>query len=169
MKALEPTDSITTIGFNIKRDNRRAGLFLIGALTAALALPAAAEAASFQRLGQMPGARFGTYASAISSDGSTILGYGWVSSSKVQAYRWTVAGKYQLLDSPGNSDFFGSGALSSDGSVIVGENPQPNQFAAFRWTAANGLMTLPFNIAAAVSADGSIVAGGDNWWKTSGP
>jgi probable HAF family extracellular repeat protein len=47
-------------------------------------------------------------------------------------------------------------------------NPQPNQFSAFRWTAANGLMTLPMNIAAAVSADGSMVAGGDNWWKTSG-
>src|SRR5262249_9539023 len=81
--------------------------------------------------------------------------------------RWTVASNYQLLDSPGNSDYFGSGAVSSDGSVIVGENPQPSQFAAFRWT-ANGLMTLPQNIAAAVSADGSMVVGGDNWWKTSG-
>jgi hypothetical protein len=43
----------------------------------------------------------GTYASAISADGSTIMGYGWVcqlgwttcaSSDMVQAYRWTVAG-----------------------------------------------------------------------------
>jgi len=168
MKTLEPTHSIIALHFNIKRGNRRAGLFLLCILTAAFALPAAAQTASFQRLGQMPGARFGTYASAISSDGSTILGYGSVSSSTIQAYRWTAAGRYQLLDSPGNSDFFGSGAVSSDGSVIVGENPQPSQFAAFRWTVAHGLMTLPQNIAAAVSADGSMVAGGDNWWKTSG-
>jgi probable HAF family extracellular repeat protein len=148
--------------------NRRAGLFLICTLTAALVLPAAAQTASFQGLGQMPGAVFGTYASAISGDGSTILGYGWVSSSTVRAYRWRVADHYLLLDRPGSSDFFGSGAVSFVGSVIVGENPQPNQFAAFRWTPANGLMTLPMNIAAAVSADGSMVAGGDNWWKTPG-
>jgi probable HAF family extracellular repeat protein len=148
-------------------DNKRAGLCLC-TLTAALALPAAAQKAGFQGLGQMPGAVFGTYASGISADGSTIIGYGWVSSSTVQAYRWRVADHYQHLDPPGSSDYFGSGAVSYDGSVIVGENPQPNQFAAFRWTAARGLMTLPMNIAAAVTADGSMVAGGDNWWKTSG-
>jgi probable HAF family extracellular repeat protein len=148
--------------------NRRAGLFPVCILTAALALPAAAQTPSFQGLGQMPGAVFGTYASAISADGSTILGYGWVSSSTVQAYRWRVADHYRLLDPPGSSAYFGSGAVSRDGSVIVGENPQGNQFAAFRWTAAFGLMTLPMNIAAAVTADGSMVAGGDNWWKTSG-
>src|ERR1700730_13258118 len=96
--------------------NRRAGLCLICTLTAALALPAAAQTAGFQGLGQMPGAVFGTYASEISADGSTIMGYGWVSSSTIQAYRWRVADYYQHLDPPGSSDYFGSGAVSYDGS-----------------------------------------------------
>src|SRR5260370_40343322 len=99
--------------------NRRAELFLICTLTAALVLPVAAQTASFQGLRQMPGAVFGTYASAISADGSTIIGYGWVSSSTVQAYRWRVADHYQLLDPPGSSAYFGSGGVSRDGSVIV--------------------------------------------------
>ena len=85
-------------------------------LTATLTLVAAAQTPSFQGLGQMPGATFagGTYSSGISGDGSTIMGYGWVcaagqskcnSSDTVLAYRWTVAGKYQILGSRGNSDF----------------------------------------------------------------
>jgi probable HAF family extracellular repeat protein len=145
----------------------------------ALALHAAGQMPSFRTLGQMPGVwpAAGTYASAISGDGSTIMGYGWVcsnggtsctSSDRVKAYRWTVASKYKILGSSGTSDFFGAGAVSFDGSVIVGEHPQPNMFAAFRWTAAQGMKGLPMNIATAVTTDGAMVAGGDNWWKTSG-
>lgn len=135
--------------------------------------------ASFQSLGQMPGSAMGTDVSGISADGSTIAGYGWIcttfaangscwSAGDVQAFRWTPAGRYQALGTPGSSDFFGSGAVSADGSVIVGEHPQPNQYDAFRWTAATGMVRLPMNIAAAVTSDGAMVAGGDNWWKTTG-
>ena len=147
----------------------------------ALASPAAAasQTSSFQSLGQMPGSAGGTDVSGISGDGSVIAGYEWIcttfaangscqGSDDVQAFRWTPAGGYQTLGSPGTSDFFGSGAVSSDGSVIVGEHPQPNQYAAFRWTASTGMVGLPINIAAAVTPDGQMVAGGDNWWKTSG-
>jgi len=140
---------------------------------------AASQTASFQSLGQMPGAAMGTVVSGISGDGSTIAGYGnlcttfaangsCLSSSTVQAFRWTPAGGYQLLGTPGSSDFFGAGAVSFDGSVIVGEHPQPNQFAAFRWTAATGMTQLPMNIATAVTPGGAMVAGGDDWWKTTG-
>jgi probable HAF family extracellular repeat protein len=140
---------------------------------------AASQTTGFQALGQMPGAAMGTDASGISGDGSTIAGYGWIcdtffpngtcsGSSTVQAFRWTPAGGYQLLGSPGGSAFFGAGAVSYDGSVIVGEHPLPNQFAAFRWTAATGMTQLPMNIAAAVTPDGSMAAGGNAWWKTSG-
>ena len=43
-------------------------------------ISAEAQTSSFQSLGQMPGAMIGagTFASAISSDGSTIVGYAWV-------------------------------------------------------------------------------------------
>jgi len=138
---------------------------------------AAAPTAGFQALGEMPGA-VSTDVDGISGDGSTIAGYGTLcfsgpggtctSSNTVQAFRWTPAGGYQLLGSPGRSDFYGAGAVSYDGSVIVGEHPLPNQFAAFRWTAATGMTQLPMNIAAAVTPDGAMVAGGDNWQKTSG-
>jgi probable HAF family extracellular repeat protein len=152
-----------------------------GSGSPALAGPrlAASQTASFQALGQMPGSAMGTDLSGISGDGATIAGYGWIcttfnpngsclSSGNVQAFRWTPAGGYQLLGSPGSSDFFGAGAVSFDGSVIVGEHPQPNQYAAFRWTAATGMVRLPMNIASAVTPDGAMVAGGDNWWKTTG-
>ncbi len=140
---------------------------------------AASPTASFKALGQMPGAVFGTVVSGISGDGSTIAGYGnlcttfnpngsCLSSSTVQAFRWTPSGGYQLLGSPGDTSFFGAGAVSFDGSVIVGEHPLPNQFAGFRWTAATGMVQLPLNIAAAVTPDGAMVAGGDDWWKTTG-
>src|ERR1700674_4332299 len=55
-----------------------------------------------------------------------------------------------------------------EGPVIVGEHAIPNKFDAFRWTAAHGMVRLPMNIAIAVTGDGAMVAGGDNWWKTSG-
>ena len=155
------------------------GILAVGLVTSAsLSL---AQTPSFQGLGQMPGATFagGTYSSAISGDGSTIMGYGWVcangqtkcnTSSTVQAYRWTLAGGFQILGSRGNSDFFGAGAVSNDGSAIAGEHPIGNstRFEAFRWTAAHGMMQIPINIASAITADGAMVAGGDSWWNTSG-
>jgi uncharacterized membrane protein len=72
------------------------------------------------------------------------------------------------LTATGTSDFFGAGAVSNDGSVIAGEHALPNKFDAFRWTAAHGMVRLPLNIASAITADGAMLAGGDNWWKTSG-
>ena len=53
---------------------------LLAVFISASAAAAAAQKASFLKLGQMPGVwrAAGTYASAISGDGSTIMGYGWV-------------------------------------------------------------------------------------------
>ena len=146
-----------------------------------LAPVAVAQTAAFQGLGQMPGAAIGagTYSTAISGDSSTIMGYAWVcangqskcdSTGTVQVYRWTAAGGYQILGTPSDSDFFGSGAISFDGSTVTGEHPlgDSSTFEAFRWTAARGLKQLPMNIAGAITPDGTMVAGGDNWWTSSG-
>jgi hypothetical protein len=46
--------------------------------------------------------------------------------------------------------------------------PSPTTVRPSRWTAAHGLKQIPMNIASAITADGTMVAGGDNWWKTSG-
>ena len=170
---------------NAHRFNTTFTLILVGllaVLTAILTLSAAAQTASFQGLGQMPGAMrgAGTFANAISGDGSTIVGYAWVcrsgpptctSSDKTEAFRWTGAGKYQLLGDLGSS--IGSMALatSSDGSVIAGDAPKgQNSFGAFRWTAAQGMVALPVSLlyGNGVTGDGAMVVGEDNWWKTSG-
>jgi probable HAF family extracellular repeat protein len=138
---------------------------------------AIAQKPSFRGIGQMPTATFGTYSVGVSGDGSTIMGYGWVcaagqktctSSGSVRAFRWTVASGYQIIDGIGNSDYYGAGAISFDGSVVVGEHAIENKFDAFRWTAATGVKRLPFNIATAVTADGTTVAGEDNWWNIAG-
>jgi probable HAF family extracellular repeat protein len=155
---------------------------LLAISIAILFLPAEAQNASFQSLGQMPGAMrgAGTFANAVSADGSTIVGYAWVcpnggttcnSSGKTEAFRWTVLSKYQVLGDLGSD--IGSMALatSSNGSVIVGDAPNgQNSFGAFRWTAATGMVALPVLLlfGSAVTADGNMVAGGDSWWKTTG-
>lgn len=145
-------------------------------------IPAAAQTASFEGLGQVPGAMIGagTFASAISSDGSTIVGYAWVcpnggtdcsSSGKTEAFRWTAANKYVVLGDLGNEIGSMGLAISANGSVIVGNAPAgENDFGAFRWTAGKGMVGLPVSVlfGSAVTGDGNMVAGGDNWWRASG-
>jgi probable HAF family extracellular repeat protein len=191
---LEPTgiplDSVEVleagmVSSNAPRFDATFTLILVGLLAvvmAALALPAAAQTASFQGLGQMPGAMSGagTFANAISGDGSTIVGYAWVcpdgtttctSSGKTEAFRWTVAGKYLVLRDLGSSVGSMALATSANGSVIVGDAPKgQNSFGAFRWTAAHGMVALPVSMlyGNGVTGDGTMVVGQDNWWKTSG-
>jgi probable HAF family extracellular repeat protein len=156
------------------------GLFTFGLAPSTagpvLAGPSAAnsQTASFHGLGQMPGACCGTYAGGLSGDGSTIVGEAYVAlnSSKTEAYRWTVTGGYQLLGDLGSASTGSAAyAASFDGSVVVGEAPVgTNSFGAFRWTAAQGMMALPLPMifAYAVTDDGTMVAGDQYWWKTSG-
>jgi probable HAF family extracellular repeat protein len=104
-----------------------------------------------------------------------IVGAGCVSSSNNEAFRWTVSGGYQPLGNlgGGNSD---ARAASFDGSVVVGQSRDSSGTdRAYRWTAAQGMVALPFlqagtisNEADAVTDDGTMVAGGNAWWKTSG-
>ena len=71
-----------------------------------------------------------------------------------------------LGDLPGGS--FGSRAygVSADGSVVVGGSRVENEYEAFRWTSAGGMVGLGdlpgggvYSIARDVSADGSVVVG----------
>jgi len=130
----------------------------------------------------MPGAMrgAGTFANAISADGSAIVGYAWVcpnggttctSSGKTEAFRWTSAGKYQLLGDLGSSVGSMALATSSDGSIVVGDAPKgKNSFGAFRWTSATGILALPVSLlyGNGVTTDGNMVVGQDNWWKITG-
>jgi hypothetical protein len=101
----------------------------------------------------------GTFAIGISSDASTIVGYAWVcptgqsictSSGKTEAFRWTVARKYQ---------------------VLRGSRKQHRQHCSRRILAwdrdrrKRAPMSMLF--ANAVTPDRSVVVGGDVWWNTS--
>src|SRR5260221_3658632 len=141
--------------------NRRAGLFPVCILTAALALPAAAQTPSFQGLGQMPGAVFGTYASAISADGSMVAGAdNW----------WKTSGQTGSFGPfPGQQNQTEAFGLSPDGQVAVGaaikgSDPFGPTFHAFRWTPSGGLQDLGLTTgtqtsANAISANGLEIAG----------
>ena len=164
------------------RSRAKINASLVFLAAATLVLPSTAQTASFQGLGQMPGAMrgAGTFATELSGDGSTIVGYAWVcpsgpptctSSGKTEAFRWTAAGKYQLLGDLGSSVGSVASAANSDGSVVVGNAPKgQSSFGAFRWTAAHGIVALPATMlfGNSVTPDGAMVVGGDNWWKTSG-
>ncbi len=173
------------IGSNIVRLEKILRLLLASLPTvviSSLVLSAVAQTVTFQGLGQMPGAMrgAGSFASTVSADGSTIVGYAWVcpnggttctSSGKTEAFRWTSTGKYQVLGDLGSSIGSMALAVSSNGSVVAGNAPKgSNSFGAFRWTAAKGMIALPvaLQFGNAVTSDGNMVAGGDVWWKASG-
>jgi probable HAF family extracellular repeat protein len=112
-------------------------------------------------------------ASAISADGTTIIGYvGNANLDQFQAMYWTqttgIVGLGSLPTAPGGNSF--ANAVSANGSVIVGSAVGDGAFNhhAFRWTQATGMRdlgTLPggdYSYANAISADGTIVVGASN-------
>lgn len=120
----------------------------------------------FMGLGDLPGGAFNSLASAISGDGSTVVGQGR-SASGYEAFRWTVAtGMLGLGDLPGGVYESIALGVSGDGSVIVGQGRSSQGFEGFRWSASGGLIgmgDLPGgvfgSIANGVSADGSVIVG----------
>lgn len=129
----------------------------------AMPLAAAAQAPSFEGLGQMPGATSGgTYVNGISGDGSTVFGHAWISGTATRPYRWTAAGAFEDLGDPGGNDSSNAPAYAAslDGSVIVGQSSRADRFVlAFRWVQGAGMHELPFYAALGVSADGSVAVG----------
>lgn len=142
-------------------------------LTLTLVQPVLA-ATSFSGLGLLPGYLQG-YSSAISADGSVIVGYGEgynpaINGTITEAFRWTQAGGLQSLGFfPQSNSFKSTRAIdvSSDGSVIVGSGRSAADVdQAYRWTQATGIVgigDLPgsrfSSRAAGVSSDGSVIVG----------
>lgn len=142
-------------------------------LTLALVQPVLA-ATSFSGLGLLPGYLQG-YSSAISADGSVIVGYGEgfnpeINGTITEAFRWTQASGLQSLGFLPQSNSFRSTRavdVSSNGLVIVGSGRSAADVEqAYRWTQATGnvgIGDLPgsrfSSSAAGVSADGSVIVG----------
>jgi hypothetical protein len=98
--------------------------------------------------------------SGTNVDGSVLVGSCGVSVSDYDAFRWTAAGGFQILDdSQGPS---GAQDVSADGTIVIG-------FAAegtFRWTAAGG-MTEDSTSPLYFSNDGSAWITGSTWMTAS--
>lgn len=124
-------------------------------------LPAqTASVASFRGLGPMPGASpNGTYASGISGDGSTVVGYGWVNGAITHAFRWTASDGYEVIGAGSDSRAL---AASFDGSVVVGQA----NLRAFRWSRDTGMEELPIYHALDVSSDGKTLVGMNIRWMS---
>jgi probable HAF family extracellular repeat protein len=124
------------------------------------------EAGGLRTLGLLPGGSY-TWASAISGDGATVVGFGDTPEHGT-ALVWTEAGGLREL--PGWDGAYGwASGVSANGSIIVGLR----ESRAFAWTAPahyRDLGTIPQGgepNPLDVSADGSLVVG--YAWLGEGP
>src|SRR5262249_39285256 len=78
-------------------------------------------------------------ATAVSADGSVIVGYS-TSPSGYQAFRW-ASGMVGLGDVPGGTFGSAANAVSADGSVVVGQCGDENQ-PAMIWDQVHGMRRL---------------------------
>jgi len=129
-------------------------------------------------LGDFAGGNFESEAHAISSDGTTVVGYGTVASgatSAQHAFRWTAAGGMQDLgDLPSGSDYSEAFGVNRDGTIVVGSSSTftdpsgVNNRMTFKWTSGGGIQGLGYGYQTGyesgqdVSSDGSVIVGGAN-------
>jgi uncharacterized membrane protein len=114
-----------------------------------------------------------SYGKAISADGSWVVGNG-TSGNGTEAFRYDVlTGTFHGLGAllpPGPSFASWGSGISADGSVVVGSSySAPQQLQGFRWTAAAGMVAIPFlpgaqgqaayAYAEAISANGNAIVG----------
>ncbi|MCS7300491.1 MAG: hypothetical protein NZ556_02920, partial [Fimbriimonadales bacterium] len=111
-----------------------------------------------------------SFATAVASDGNTIVGYSVDSTGRARAFRWHN-GSAQPLGTLGGSESIAHG-VSADGKVVVGisRNAQ-GRWQGFRWQEGR-MQSLGAMTARAVSGDGTIVVGAGGGiallWDTSG-
>lgn len=102
-------------------------------------------------LGDLAGGPFESVASAVSDDGSVVVGESIGSISQYEigrsAVRWTLAGDVVtgmaslgwLAPSSHESHAY---AVSSDGGIVAGTSTDPADSLAFRWTQADGMRRI---------------------------
>jgi probable HAF family extracellular repeat protein len=125
-------------------------------------------AASFVGLGDLPGGDYSSAAYGVSTDGTTVVGYG-TSASGREGFKWTpFGGVVGLGDLPGGAFASPATGVSGDGSIVVGGSPSTGVTGneAYRWTLETGIVGLgdfPGGLfgsnALAISGDGSTIVG----------
>ena len=104
-----------------------------------------------------------SYATAVSADGSVVVGAVSFGFLGTEPFRWTVN---EGLVTLGNSARGGAHDVSADGSIVVGSGRFDQGEGAFLWTAEGGLVGLGHLpggefalVPQGVSADGSVIVG----------
>ncbi len=112
-------------------------------------------------IGFLPG-QVSSRASAISSDGTAIVGSSGNGGNATQAFRWTASEGMQGLGFLSGTTYSESSATNQNGSVVVGTSGS----GAFRWTNVGGMVDIgklsissTFSFPAAISNDGTKIVG----------
>lgn len=138
----------------------------VSAVLSVLASSCLANAASFQGL-DIP-AYYGSRATALSPDGSVVMGEMWAPGMPEETFRWTTSGGLtRQADLAGWGGFGWPHGMSYDGGVVIGydTNPGISGGHAFTWTSGGGRAYLddPAQVDQsepwAISWDGATVAG----------
>jgi probable HAF family extracellular repeat protein len=127
------------------------------------------QGAGWQTLGGLPGQNSPDGAEissgwGVSGDGSTVVGLGWHTNYRAEAFQWTEATGMVGLGQPGNRSSRAS-AISADASMVVGfyEHPSFGYRRPVRWgnggTADLFLGTEIPGEATAANSDGSVIVG----------
>lgn len=130
----------------------------------------ATAAVSFMPFGAIPDLGRMSYASDISGDGNSIVGWR-VTGNVMEAFRWTETDGFDGLgELPGGISHSAAASASYDGNVIVGDSVSSNGDEGFRWTPEDGIVGLGklpgsnpgdyyYSPALDTSGDGSVVVG----------
>lgn len=154
-------DGVLGLGFlpggstSIARAISRDGSTIVGDATSSAAAIIGGTEGFRYRDGSMTGLHtsiFMDQAFAVSGDGSLVV-------DSNSSLRWTLAGGVEQNIVP-----YACFGVSDDGGVVVGRS---SGFAAQRWTAATGVVSLPVpgpgsSVANAVSGDGAVAVGNRN-------
>jgi probable HAF family extracellular repeat protein len=127
------------------------------------------SAGGTQNLGTLPG-DVGSYAAAVSEDGSVVVGYSSASSGAVHSFRWTPAQGMQDLGTVAGRPASTAYAISSDGSFIAGTTGPSFPLSipgavAYLWSTPAGMRGLgmpagaTYSRAYGVSSVGPVVVG----------
>ena len=128
-------------------------------------------------MGLVPGA-YGSTARAVSEDGSVIVGWHlFLEPGEFKGFRWTKTTGYDPLPPVPGRVYQRATGIAGNVSIIVGSasNDLGENEVGFRWTSAEGIVelgSLPPNPpstcrAAAISANGTYIAGFSDPWEDS--
>jgi len=122
-----------------------------------LALAASASDARFDALGDLPSGIFSSVASAVSADGSVVVGRGEAILGErawSRAWRWTREdGMVDLGDLEGGLPASLAHDVSADGLTVVGSFRSGSGPKAFVWNARRGMQSVRARLAEAPGLD----------------